>query len=189
MGQTLLYMPRWLLGALPAMLLCVPVVGHARYGVLNEASPLMLAHIAVAVATMLVFVAALGLVVLLWLQTRRLNDLRGGVGQSSWLDRVPPVLSLERILFRVLWAGFVLLSVLVVSGMFFGELVWGHALVFSHKVLLTVLAWFLFGALLAGRSLLGWRGRTAVWATVFGFALLFLAYAGTHFVLNVVLKR
>lgn len=77
----------------------------------------------------------------------------------------------------------------MLSGMFFGEMVWGKSLVFSHKVLLTILAWLLFAALLLGRVVAGWRGLTAVRATIFGFALLFLAYAGTHFVLDVVLKR
>ena len=59
----------------------------------------------------------------------------------------------------------------------------------SHKVLLTLIAWLVFGVLLGGRKFAGWRGLTAVRATIFGFVLLFLAYAGTHFVMDVVLKR
>lgn len=191
MNQTLLYLARSLLGALLfAGVLSAPSVALAAEAVaLPPVGILPFIHIAIAIATTFAFMAAFGVAILLWVQTRRLHDIRGGQGASSWLDRVPPVLSLERILFRVLWIGFVLLSVLVLSGMFFGEQVWGRPLVLSHKVVFTALAWVLFGVLLAGRSLAGWRGLTAVRATVFGFALLFLAYAGTHFVMDVVLKH
>ena len=193
MNQTLLYLARSLLGALlfagvfslPNRTWAADVVAVA----LPPAGFLPFIHIAIAIATTFAFIAAFGVAILLWVQTRRLHDIRGGQGASIWLDRLPPVLSLERILFRVLWIGFVLLSILVLSGMFFGEQVWGRPLVLSHKVIFTALAWLLFGVLLAGRSLAGWRGLTAVRATVFGFALLFLAYAGTHFVMDVVLKR
>ncbi|AXF84902.1 Inner membrane protein YpjD [Ephemeroptericola cinctiostellae] len=193
MNQTLLYLARSLLGALLLAGVCsAPSIALATDAVAVALPPvgvLPFIHIAIAIATTFAFVTAFGVAILLWVQTRRLHDIRGGQGASSWLDRVPPVLSLERILFRVLWIGFVLLSVLVLSGMFFGEQVWGRPLVLSHKVVFTTLAWALFGVLLAGRSLAGWRGLTAVRATIFGFALLFLAYAGTHFVMDVVLKR
>jgi ABC-type uncharacterized transport system permease subunit len=99
------------------------------------------------------------------------------------------VLVLERMLFRVLTLGFGLLTLLILSGMFFGEQVWGRSLIFNHKVVLTLWAWLVFAVLLAGRYVRGWRGLTAVRATIFGFALLFLAYVGTHFVFDVILKR
>ena len=92
-------------------------------------------------------------------------------------------------MFRILSIGFILLTILVVSGMVFGEQVWGHVLALNHKVIFTLLAWLVFAVLLMGRYIYGWRGLTAVRATIFGFALLFLAYVGTHFVLDVILKR
>ena len=144
------------------------------------------AHILFAVFTSGMFIAALLLACTLWLQTRRLHHM----GKNpSFLDKLPPVLTLERLLFSILSIGFILLTILVVSGMVFGEQVWGHVLALNHKVIFTLLAWLVFAVLLMGRYIYGWRGLTAVRATIFGFALLFLAYVGTHFVLDVILKR
>lgn len=187
MSQVLLYLARGILGGLLAGL-CVGAWASGGDGVaVPQMSLAMLLHEGLAILASSVFVAAFMLALLLWLQARRLHNVReAGV---SWLERLPPVLTLERILFAVLWVGFALLTVLVLSGMFFGELVWGRPLVLSHKVLLTLIAWLVFGVLLGGRKFAGWRGLTAVRATIFGFVLLFLAYAGTHFVMDVVLKR
>ena len=44
-------------------------------------------------------------------------------------------------------------------------------------------------ALLGGRWLYGWRGRTAVRWTLAGFLALVLAYIGSKFVLEVILGR
>jgi ABC-type uncharacterized transport system permease subunit len=46
-----------------------------------------------------------------------------------------------------------------------------------------------FAALLAGRKLRGWRGRRATRWLYAGAALLLLAYAGSRFVMEVVLGR
>lgn len=152
-------------------------------------SSVMGAHVVAAVLTSGIFIAAFFTAVALWFQTRRLHDIRNAGGSSKWMAILPPVLRMERILFSLLWAGFALLTALVLSGMFFGEVVWGRALVFNHKVVFTLVAWVVFGVLLLGRVMAGWRGLVAVRATIFGFALLFLAYAGTHFVLDVLLRR
>ena len=187
MSQVLLYLARGVLGGL-LLGLCVGAWASGGDGAaVPQMSLAMLLHEGLAILASSVFVAAFMLALLLWLQARRLHNVReAGV---SWLERLPPVLTLERILFAVLWVGFALLTVLVLSGMFFGELVWGRPLVLSHKVLLTLIAWLVFGVLLGGRKFAGWRGLTAVRATIFGFVLLFLAYAGTHFVMDVVLQR
>jgi ABC-type uncharacterized transport system permease subunit len=60
---------------------------------------------------------------------------------------------------------------------------------FDHKTVFVVLSWLIFGLLLAGRMLYGWRGRTALRWTLAGFLMLMLAYPGSRFVLEVVLGR
>ncbi len=104
-------------------------------------------------------------------------------------DGAPPLLTLEAMLFRTLGVGFALLTLAVFSGVFFSEELFGKALQFSHKVVFAMLSWLVFGGLLLGRHFRGWRGRTALIWTVTGFTLLLLAYLGTQFVLEVVLKR
>lgn len=102
---------------------------------------------------------------------------------------MPPLLSLEKLLFRVVGAGFVLLTLTVVSGTLFSGAVFGQPLAFTHKTLFALLSWALFGALLAGRWRYGWRGRIALRWIIAGFAALALAYLGSAFVLEVILRR
>lgn len=108
---------------------------------------------------------------------------------SRWIERLPPLLVLERILFRLIGFGFLLLTLTAISGVLFSEQVFGRALTFDHKTVFSLVSWALFGALLLGRRLRGWRGRIALRFTLTGFGLLVLAYVGSRFVLEVVLQR
>jgi ABC-type uncharacterized transport system permease subunit len=94
---------------------------------------------------------------------------------------------MESLLFQMIGAGFVLLSLTLVSGLMFVEDIFAQSLV--HKTVLSLLAWGVFGILLWGRWRFGWRGRTAIRWTLSGFAALALAYFGTKLVLELVLKR
>jgi len=117
----------------------------------------------------------------------------GGAGGRSlfgrWVDDLPPLLTLERILFRLILIGFSLLTLTVLSGVLFAEATFGRPFRLDHKTVFALAAWVLFGVLLAGRRLRGWRGRTALRFTTAGFAVLLLAYVGSRFVLEVVLQR
>jgi ABC-type uncharacterized transport system permease subunit len=108
---------------------------------------------------------------------------------ARWVDHLPPLLVLERILFRFIGVGFGLLSLTVLSGIVFSEQLFGRAARFDHKTVFTLVAWAVFGVLLIGRSRWGWRGRTALRLTLSGFVVLMLAYVGSRFVLEVILRR
>ena len=105
------------------------------------------------------------------------------------LRRLPPLLTMEAMLFRIIWAGFILLSLTLVSGSIFSEELFGKAARFNHKTVFGVLSWGIFGARLWGRHVYGWRGRRAVHWTLAGFMCLILAYLGSKFVLEVLLAR
>jgi len=96
---------------------------------------------------------------------------------------------MEALLFRILLAAFVLLTLTVVSGVFFSEQLFGKPLTASHKTVFAILSWFIFGGLLAGHHFRGWRGRTAVNWTLAGFTALLLAYLGSKVVLELILHR
>jgi ABC-type uncharacterized transport system permease subunit len=84
---------------------------------------------------------------------------------------------------------FGLLTLTLATGLLYAETLFGAALRLDHKVLFAALSWATFAALLAGRWLRGWRGRTALRWTLAGFTMLLLAYVGSRFVLEVVLGR
>ena len=104
-------------------------------------------------------------------------------------DALPPLLALERMLFRVIGVGFLLLLLTTVTGIVFSEEVFGKPLRFDHKTVFSLVATIAVGLLLAGHWLWGWRGRIAVRLTLGGFGLLLLSYVGSRFVLEVVLRR
>jgi len=108
---------------------------------------------------------------------------------SPFLAGLPPLLTMEALLFRLIHVAFVLLTFTLVSGVFFSETLFGKALSFNHKTVFAILSWLIFAALLAGRHWRGWRGRVALRWTLAGFVALLLAYVGSRFVLEVILGR
>ncbi len=108
---------------------------------------------------------------------------------SAGMGALPPLLTLERLLFRLIGTAFVLLTLTLATGFGFSETLFGRAMRFDHKTVFAVLSWLTFGWLLAGRWRYGWRGRTALRWTLSGFVLLILAYVGSRFVLEVILGR
>lgn len=110
-------------------------------------------------------------------------------GMPTIFRNLPPLLTMETLLFRILGAGFVLLTLTLFSGALYSEELFGKPLEFSHKTVFAFLSWAIFAVLLGGRHFYGWRGRIAVRSTMTGFIMLLLAYVGSKFVLEVILKR
>jgi ABC-type uncharacterized transport system permease subunit len=112
---------------------------------------------------------------------------RGALGRPQ--RRLPSILSMETLLFRLIVVAFLLLTLTLISGLVFSEQIFGKAFIFDHKSLFAFASWAIFAALLFGRYRYGWRGRTALRWTLAGFLLLVLAYIGSRFVLEVLLGR
>ncbi|MCB1628113.1 MAG: cytochrome c biogenesis protein CcsA [Xanthomonadales bacterium] len=102
-------------------------------------------------------------------------------------DFFPPLSSMDQMLFQLIGAGFVLLSLTILTGALFIEDWFAQHLI--HKTVLTFTAWLTFGALLWGRWRHGWRGQRAVRWTLAGMLLLLLAFFGSKFVLEWILQR
>jgi len=100
---------------------------------------------------------------------------------------LPPLEVLEDLLFKLIAAGFALLTVSLGSGIMFINDIFAQHLV--HKTLLSIMAWLVFGILLWGRWRFGWRGSLAIRLTLAGIVLLLLSYFGTKFVLESILGR
>ena len=120
------------------------------------------------------------------------------LAEEKWLHRgvlppflksLPPLLEMEALLFRILLAAFVMLTLTVVSGVFFSEQLFGKPMQFTHKTVFAIISWLIFGGLLAGHHFRGWRGRKAVHWMLAGFTALLLAYVGSKVVLELILKR
>lgn len=147
-------------------------------------SPWLPLHWALGIASYGLFAAA---VVHAWLMTRAEKNIRLAADSHVGL----PLLTLERLTFRFVNAGFVLLTATLAAGWLFGDSLYGAqaAWRWDHKTVFSLLSWLMFAVLLVGRGRFGWRGRTAVRMLYTGTGLLLLAYAGSRFVLEVVLGR
>lgn len=108
---------------------------------------------------------------------------------SRGLNALPPILALEDLLFRMIIAGFALLTIALGSGIFFSDAVYGKPLSFDHKTLFALVSWGIFAALLVGRWRFGWRGKKAQRWLLAGFFALILAYVGSRFILEAILQR
>lgn len=119
----------------------------------------------------------------LWFQDRALRTRH----LHGWLRALPPLVQLETLLFRSLWASFLLLGAALLTGILFVENLLAQHL--WHKTVLSVLSWLVLAALLFGRWRFGWRGQRAVRLTLVSMALLALAFFGSKYVLEELLHR
>ena len=121
--------------------------------------------------------------ILLAVQNRRLHNRHPG----GFIRGIPPLTTMESLLFQMIGIGFVLLGLALLTGFLFLEDIFAQSLV--HKTTLSIAAWVVFGVLLWGRWRFGWRGRTAIRWTLGGFIALMLAYFGSKLVLELLLQR
>lgn len=174
---------RWALSAIgvAAVVLAALFPGSALS---NNPSGWLALHLALGVACYGLFAAA---VVHAGLMTRAESRIRLAEDPHTGI----PLLTLERLTYRLASAGFALLTLTLLAGWLFGDVLYGHdhAWVWNHKTVFGVLAWLVFAVLLAGRRFAGWRGKRATRFLYAGSALLLLAYVGSRFVLEVVLGR
>jgi ABC-type uncharacterized transport system permease subunit len=173
-------LPAGLLGAMLVLIFPQTHPLSSEHGILFSLHflAIMLAYSLYALAT--------ALAVFMRLAETRLHRRRNMAQQMSG---VPPLLSMESFLFRLLSIAFVLLSFALLSGIFYSETLFGKPLVFDHKTVFGILSWLIFGILLLGRQFRGWRGKIALRWILSGFVALMLAYVGSRFVLEVLLRQ
>jgi ABC-type uncharacterized transport system permease subunit len=138
-------------------------------------------HWALGIASYGLFGAAVLHAVML---NRAERQMRPSPGAVAAPPRGMPLLQLERMTFRFVGAGFIVLSAALVLGAWFA-----HPWRWDHKTVFSVLGWLVFAGLLAGRRAFGWRGPVATRGVYVGAGLLLLAYVGSRFVLEVLLHR
>ncbi len=141
------------------------------------------AHIVLSItAYSMISLAALQ-AILIAIQNHHLHNKRPG----GFIRALPPLQTMETLLFQMIAIGFILQTLSLVSGFLYVDNLFAQHLV--HKTALSIIAWALFAALLWGRWRFGWRGKIAIRWTMWGFLALLMAYLGSKLVLELVLKR
>lgn len=148
----------------------------------SMAEPLEI-HILVSLVAYSLFALAAAHAILLAAQDSQLRNKHPG----GFIRALPPLQTMEKLLFQLLIIGFILLSLSLFSGILFLKDMFAQHV--AHKTVFSLISWLVFGILLWGRWRFGWRGRTAIRWTLSGFFFLMLAYFGSKLVLEIILQR
>lgn len=159
---------------LAALTIVLNRIFPGQYLVQTAAHPQQLIHILSAAAAFSVLSLACVQALLLRVQDGMLRHSYSG----PLIQRLPPLEIMEGLLFQMVWLGFVLLSLVMISSFYFFQPLAVHALL--AKTILVVITWLLFAILLGGRYFFGWRGRKITYQTFCGFMLLIVIYVGSN---------
>lgn len=166
-----------------ALALILGQVSDQHHYLANTLSSELKFHIIISILAYSLLSIAMVQALLLYIQDAQLHNKRPG----GFIRALPPLQTMENLLFRMIALGFVTLSIALLSGILFIEDIFAQHLV--HKTVLSIIAWLLFAILLWGRRQFGWRGRSAIRWAMSGFIMLMLAYFGSKFVIELILQR
>jgi cytochrome c-type biogenesis protein CcsB len=93
-------------------------------------------------------------------------------------ERTPSLEKLDRINYRLLGWGFLMLSLAIVTGALWADATWGHFWSWEPAESWTLVIWFLYAGLLESRLAVGWRGRRAATLTIAVFTVLVGSFVG-----------
>lgn len=148
----------------------------------SEMTPGMLSHILLSILAYSVMIVATVQALVLAYQNKRLRQRHPG----GLIRLLPPLETMETLLFEMLWVGEILLTAVIISGaIIIYNLAAQHL---YHKIVFTAIAWVIYAVLLWGRHYLGWRGKPAVRWALSGFVCLLFAYIGTKLVYELLLR-
>jgi ABC-type uncharacterized transport system permease subunit len=140
-------------------------------------------HITLSIISYSVFCIAVIQGLLVYLQNNNLKKRN----HTVLLRNLPPLLTMENLLFEMIWSGTILLGLAIITGTIFIENLLAQHL--AHKTILSIIAFLIFSILLAGRHFYGWRGLTASKWTLWGFSFLMIGFFGSKFVLELILEQ
>jgi ABC-type uncharacterized transport system permease subunit len=141
-------------------------------------------HIVLSLAAYAVLLMATIHACLIWFQNR---ELKKKLKHRVWVNLLPSLQTMESLLFDLILVGFLLLSAALVFGFFTIDSFFGQHL--AHKTVFSLFSWLIYGGLLLGHWLYGWRGSKTIRVALIAFVLLALGFIGSKFVLEIILAR
>ena len=178
--------------ALPAsfLLVFVPALGAGRYTFPSAGVRVgwLVVHIAFLLAAYASLAFSMVASFLYLVQERRLKSRFAvvatagrGTGQGQFLDRLPPLDTLERIAHSTLLFGFPCMTLGLLVGSLLAQESVGAAYFFDPKVLLSFAMWMLYVVLLHIRRSAGLRGRRAAYLSSAVFVVMLVVWAANQF--------
>ena len=115
------------------------------------------------------------------------NNINSTSKSTEFFKSKVSLLAMEKSLFQIYWVGFISLTIIIITGIFFSDEVLGIPLEISHKIIFSILSWLVYGGLLLGRARAGWRGKKVIVLSLIAFIFLFLSYLGSKFVFEIII--
>lgn len=179
------YLQPFLLIPSSLLLITHPLV-LSNHFLTTDLSPLFVTHIAIALLAYSLFTFSALLAIFILIFEKKLHQKKK---IDLLLSGSQPLIEMENFLFNINKFGFILLTVTLGSGILFSEQVFGTPLQFNHKTVFSILAWLIYGLLIASKKFYGWRGRKSIYISLTAFLFLLLSYLGSKFVLEIILHR
>jgi ABC-type uncharacterized transport system permease subunit len=165
-----------------ALAVLASLLGQTGFQSMESPPPALVVHILFSVfAYSILFMAACQSVLLAY-QEHALKA-HSPIGA---LRVLPPLETMESLLFSLLWTGIITLTAAIATGFIFLDNMFAQRVV--HHTVLAIASWLVYAALLTGRHFFGWRSSTATSWTLVAFALLILGYFGSKFVMEILLE-
>lgn len=89
--------------------------------------------------------------------------------------------TLDTIIAKTISFGFLFLSVGIITGSVWANSAWGSYWSWDPKETWSLITWIIYAIFLHCRFVRGWRGRTAAWISVVGFASVLFTYFGVNY--------
>lgn len=138
-----------------------------------ETTPSMMLHVGLALlAYATLIIAALYALQLAWIDYQLKNK------NPVFSPDVPPLMTIERKMFRITQVGVGLLTLVLGTGFFYIQELFAKENV--DKAILSIFAWLVYMVSFWEHYRHGWRGRRIVWFNCWGAFLLTLAYFGSR---------
>ncbi|WP_245929153.1 cytochrome C assembly family protein [Agarilytica rhodophyticola] len=147
----------------------------------SQLSPGIVAHILLSILAYSLLTIASMQALLLSYQNKQLKSKQF----NGLMSIMPPLQTMESLLFDIVRAGFLFLTLSVITGIIYIDDIFVQKL--SHKTVFSLLSWIIYAVLLTGHQIYGWRGAAAIRWVLGGFVALMLAYFGSKLVIEVIL--
>jgi cytochrome c-type biogenesis protein CcsB len=101
----------------------------------------------------------------------------------AFYHRLPPLGALDDLSYKTMAAGFVLMTLALITASFWAFIEWGTRWAVDPKIILAFVTWGIYLVMIFTRWTIGWRGRKAAYFAIVGFccaALTWMVDSGVH---------
>ncbi|SCX90335.1 c-type cytochrome biogenesis protein CcsB [Alkaliphilus peptidifermentans] len=134
-------------------------------------------HVSTAVISYGAFAVACGISVMFLIKSY--------LNKNSFIQKNMPSLEiLDTISYRAIGLGFVMLTIVIVSGAIWADQAWGRYWQWDPKETWSFITWIIYAVYLHVRLSRGWKYKNAAWFAIIGFLSILFTYVGVNTLLT-----